>query len=220
MTATATQRQELREGDAHAARSSRHGWARHRHLDVLLVHRPHAARDLADAVHLLCYLYGRHPSLVDLTLAGCIAGPARAWLVEAANQFENERLYLVRLASAVGPWPSTPGAGQTEAALQSQRHAIETLARSERRGCALGATTALLADWPAIRPVLDHAAIRAGIDTPRSSLPSSESIVRVIKDAIDTASSERALGFGTEQLLLQHLALFDLLEARALARED
>ena len=33
-------------------------------------------------------------------------------------------------------------------------------------------------------------------------------------------ASERALAFGSEQLLLQHRALFDLLEARAEARQD
>ena len=34
------------------------------------------------------------------------------------------------------------------------------------------------------------------------------------------AASERALAFGGEQLLLQHRAIFDLLEARAEARGD
>ena len=36
----------------------------------------------------------------------------------------------------------------------------------------------------------------------------------------DGPASERALGFGGEQLLLQHRGLFDLLEARAAARGD
>jgi hypothetical protein len=40
----------------------------------------------------------------------------------------------------------------------------------------------------------------------------------VIRKASDTPASERALAFGGEQLLLQHRALFDLLEARAAAR--
>ncbi|MEO7786457.1 MAG: hypothetical protein ABIR77_01340 [Sphingomicrobium sp.] len=221
MTSTAIRRQELSLADAQFARVAGEGSARHPHLASLLAASgPNAARDLADAVHLLCNLYGRHPGLIDLALAGSATGPARAWLAEASDHYERERLYLVRLASAVGPLPSTPGAAQTENALQSQRHAIETLARSERRGCALGAATALLADWVAIRPLLDRAAARAGVEAPLPSLPGEASIARVIAAAVDTASSERALSFGAEQLLLQHRALFDLLEARAAARVD
>ena len=46
------------------------------------------------------------------------------------------------------------------------------------------------------------------------------SIVEVINRASDGPASDRALAFGGEQLLLQHRALFDLLEARAEARGD
>jgi hypothetical protein len=221
MTATAPRRQEQSLADAQFARVAEQGSARHPHLTALLgASGKNAARDLADAVHLLCHLYGRHPGLLDLALSGCTTGPTRAWLAEASDHYERERLYLVRLASAVGPLPSTPGAVQTENALQSQRHAIETLARSERSGCALGAATALIADWVAIRPMLDRAAARAGVECPLPSLPGQASIARVLAVAIDTSSGERALSFGSEQLLLQHRALFDLLEARAAARVD
>jgi hypothetical protein len=114
--------------------------------------------------------------------------------------------------------PSTPGAAETEATLVAQRHAIETLAKSERRGCALGAATALMADWPAIRALLDRAADRNGLDRPGLVLPDQESVVRVINGGVDGLAGERALGFGGEQLLLQNRGLFDLLEARAAAR--
>jgi hypothetical protein len=40
----------------------------------------------------------------------------------------------------------------------------------------------------------------------------------VIRRSSDSPASERALAFGGEQLLLQHRAIFDLLEARAAAR--
>ena len=53
-----------------------------------------------------------------------------------------------------------------------------------------------------------------------SALPDEASVVAVIDAASDTPASERALGFGSEQLLLQHRGLFDLLEARAEARSD
>jgi hypothetical protein len=181
---------------------------------------PHAGRDLADAVHLLCSLHGRYPGLIAIALEGCADEQTRGWLEHASDSFERERLYLVRLTSAVGPMPSTPGAAETEASLVAARHALETLAASERTGCALGAATALVGDWWPIRRLLDRAAARAGLDCPAPSLPDEASVVSVIEMASSTSASERALAFGGEQLLLQHRALFDLLEARAEARGD
>ena len=181
---------------------------------------PHAGRDLADAVHLLCSLHGRHPGLIELAAGRSPDGPARAWLSRAAEDFEQERLYLVRLAATVGPLPSTPGAAQTESGLQAQRHALETLATSERHGCALGAASALIGDWAAIRRILDRAAARAGADQRPLALPERSSVAQVIGSVSDNLAASRALGFGAEQLLLQHRALFDLLEARSSARAD
>jgi hypothetical protein len=207
--------------DAQLARVAAQGSADHAYrLSLLSANGPNSARDLADAVHLFCSLYGRHPGLIELALNNCPAGPVRDWLREASDAYERERLYLVRLTAAVGPLPSTPGAAETEAALVGQRHAIETLAKSERRGCALGAATALIADWASIRAVLDRAADRMGMQKPALTLPDEPSIVRVIADGTDGLASERALGFGGEQLLLQNRGLFDLLEARAAARVD
>lgn len=130
--------------EAQFARVSAEGSANHPHRTALLASSgPSTARNLADAVHLLCSVHGKFPGLADLALAGCPAGAARDWLRQAAESFERERLFLVRLTSAVGPIPSTPGAAACESALAAQRHAIETLARSERKGCTLGASTAL-----------------------------------------------------------------------------
>lgn len=207
--------------EAQFARVASAGSARHPQLLALLASSgPSSARDLADAVHLLCALYGRHPGLIDMALKSCPKGPTHDWLAEAAEAFERERLYLVRLTSAVGPQPSTAGGAQTEAALLAQRHALDTLATSERSGCALGAATALVEDWRSVRRLLDRASHRAGIDVPGSTLPDEESVARAIQSGADTPGAERALAFGAEQLLLQHRGLFDLLEARAQARVD
>jgi hypothetical protein len=207
--------------DAQLARVAAQGSTDHAYrLSLLSASGPNSARDLADAVHLFCSLYGRHPGLIELALNNCPSGPVRDWLREASDAYERERLYLVRLTAAVGPLPSTPGAAETEAALVAQRHAIETLAKSERRGCALGAATALMADWSSIRSLLDRAADRMGMQKPALILPDEASIVRVIADGTDGVASERALGFGGEQLLLQNRGLLDLLEARAAARGD
>jgi transposase len=207
--------------EAHLARVSGSGCARHPHLHALVEGSgPHSGRDLADAVHLLCGLHGRHPGLIEIALTQTAESPVRPWLAQASEAFERERLYLVRLTSAVGPLPSTPGAAETEASLLAQRHALEILASSERTGCALGAATALVGDWWPIRRLLDRAAVRAGLDCPSPSLPDEASLTEVIDLSSDNPASGRALAFGGEQLLLQHRALFDLLEARASARVD
>jgi len=207
--------------DAQFARVEAQGSLAHPHrLSLMKAMGPTHARDLADFVHLFCSLYGRHPGLIELALTNCPAGVVRDWLREASDAYERERLFLVRLTAAVGPLPSTPGAAETESTLVAQRHAIETLAKSERRGCALGAATALMADWPAIRALLDRAADRMGVAIPAMILPDHLSIVRVISEGTDAMAAERALGFGGEQLLLQNHGLLDLLEARAAARGD
>ena len=207
--------------DAQIARVSREGSARHPHLNALLDSSgPHASRDLADAVHLLCNIHGRHPGVIALALLHCQDGTARDWLSHAAEAFERERLYLVKLTAAVGPMPSTPGSAETEASLLAQRHALETLGASERRGCALGAVTALVGDWWPVRRLLDRAASRLGLISPAPSLPDESSIIEVIDLFSDSPAAQRAVAFGSEQMLLQHRALFDLLEARASARGD
>ena len=205
--------------EAHHARVADDGSARHKHVAALLDSSGHEAiRNLADAVHLLCSVHGQHPGLVELVLERS-SGPEREWLSQAADAFERERLYLVRLTSAVGPLPSTPGAAETEASLVTQRHALEILAASERRGCALGAACALVGDWKSLRPLLDRVASRVGVEAPVTILPDEATISELVERASETPAVARALAFGTEQLLLQHRGLFDLLEARAEARE-
>jgi hypothetical protein len=207
--------------EAQLSRVAGEGCARHTYLNALLeTSGRHAGRDLADAVHLLCSLHGRYPGLIEIALQRCPKGPVHEWLSRASDAFERERLYLVRLTSAVGPKPSTPGAAETEASLVAARHALETLATSEREGCALGAATALVGDWWPIRRLLDRAASRATAEAPAPSLPDEASVVAIVEQAAQSAGTARALGFGGEQMLLQHRALFDLLEARAEARGD
>ena len=207
--------------EAQLARVAGDGCARHPYLQALLeATGAHSGRDLADAVHLLCSLHGRYPGLIEIALQRCPKGEVREWLARASEGFERERLYLVRLTAAVGPMPSTPGAAETESSLLAARHALETLALSERNGCALGAATALVGDWWPIRRLLDRAAARAGVESPAPSLPDEGSVVDIIEQAAEGAGPSRALAFGGEQLLLQHRALFDLLEGRAEGRGD
>lgn len=208
-------------GETHRARVQNEGLSGHPYLAMLLdVQGAKAGRDLADAVHLLCALHGRYPGLVAIAAQRADDPLVKGWLERTEASFEIERNFLLRLTASVGPIPSTPGAAQSEASLVAARHAIETLGMSERYGCALGAASALIGDWRSVRPVLDRAASRAGTDGPAMSLPSDEDIEGVINHVAANPVAARAVAFGAEQLLLQHRAIFGLLEARAEARGE
>jgi hypothetical protein len=126
----------------------------------------------------------------------------------------------MRLAVAAGPVPSTPGAADSEAAVSGQSHALQMLARSERRGCALGAAVALVIDWHAFRPLLDHAARRLGIDVPTCRLPRRARPRRGHRGGGGGAVRPPCAGLRASQVLVQHRGLLDLLEARQSARQD
>jgi hypothetical protein len=181
---------------------------------------PHSTRNLADAVHFLCTLHGRFPGVIDHAANRCAQPALQPWFNLALDAFGAERALLARLAVAAGPIPSTPGAGDSESAVLGQRHAIEMLAQSERRGCALGAALALALDWRAIRSVLDAAATRFGIDRPDYRLDEPGEVLGLADDAAAEPAVERALLFGADQVLIQHYRLWDLLEARQQARGE
>lgn len=177
-----------------------------------------ATRNLADAVHYLCTLHGRYPGVIDHAAMRTAHDAARQWAIDAVDAFGIERTYLARLAVAAGPLPSTPGQAESEAAVIGQRHALEMLSQSDRDGCAIGAAIALVMDWRAIRGLLDVAATRLGVDAPVCRLPSGEES-RALAEALSVAPLvERAILFGATQLIGQHRGLWDLLEARQLAR--
>jgi hypothetical protein len=181
---------------------------------------PDAARNLADAVHYLCVLHGRLPSVVDLASRKVTLEQSKGWMEDAATGFALERTYLTRLVVAVGPLPSTPGQSECEAAVVAQHHALEMLARSERTGCAPGAAIGLVRDWAAIRPVLDAAAHRFGLEPMRCTLPDEAATHTFTSMIAQTPAIERAVRFGVEQILIQHAGLWSLLESREHARRS
>ena len=181
---------------------------------------PDAARNVADAVHFLCALHGRHPGVVDLAALRTVDPAARAWLASAADAMVSERSFLTRLAVAAGPAPSTPGGAASETAVAAQRAALSTLAQSDRTGCALGAALAFAADWGPVRNLMAAAASRLGVDIPESSLGDEPELGLIADLAGESSLAERALLFGAQQLAHQHFGLWDLLEARYLARRD
>ena len=187
------------------------------HSDALL-HGAESARNLADLIHYLCTLHGRYPGVIDHAAARVVEPGPRAWLANASHIFAGERAYLARLAVAAGPVPSTPGAGDSDATVLAQRHAMEMLAQSERNGCAVGAAMAVYLDWSSVRSVLDTAARRFGVEIPKFAPDESEAIAAVADGFADTQPLQRALQFGAQQILIQHQGLWDLLEARQQAR--
>ena len=120
---------------------------------------------------------------------------------------------------AAGPVPSTPGETETMAAIAAQRHALDTIALSDRFGCALGAVAALLLDWQAVRGVLDMAAERMALTPAPCSLPDEAQTAAVLAVLPDMPRLDRTLTFGARQFLIQHRCLWDVLEVRAGARE-
>jgi hypothetical protein len=179
-----------------------------------------AGRSLCDSVHHLNSLYGRHPGLTDLVAQRGHHPIIQDWIAGAVDGFARERAYLTRVVVAAGPLPSTPGQAESEAAALAQRHAIEMLAKSDRAGCALGASMAKALDWRAIRSVIDATARRFGVEPPTLLVPSVEETLQAAEQAATGAGVERAICFGAQQMLVQHRGLWDLLEAREVARRD
>ncbi|MBA3676246.1 MAG: hypothetical protein H0W74_02430 [Sphingosinicella sp.] len=190
------------------------------HSRPSLLKGPQSTRNLADAIHFFCSIHGRYPGVMDHAAARSTDPAARAWFATVLEGFSQERAFLARLTVEAGPIPSTPGAANAQSALLSQRHALDMLAQSERNGCALGAAMALILDWGRIRGILNVAGNRMGVEPPSYRLTDIAAI-RSLADSIGSAPLvERAMLFGAEQIMLQHHGLWDLLEARQMARSD
>lgn len=179
-----------------------------------------ATRNLADAVHFFGLLHGRNPGLVDHAAGRAVADAERHWFEQAVSAFGRERAYLSSLGVGAGPMPSTTGQQQCESTALAQSHAIEMLGRSERMGCALGASIALALDWRSIRAVLDAAAARLDVSARPAALPDLHETIALIASYAGTQSVERAMLFGAQQLLAQHRGMWDLLSTRESVRTD
>ncbi len=176
--------------------------------------------DFADFVHLLAILHGQMPGMVDHAAARTAENGARGWLIDAIEAFGEERALLGRLVVAVGPLPSTAGHHEATTAMAQQRRALEMLAQSDRRGCALGAATTLVIEWHAIRALLGEGASRLGFELPACKLPDEDITMMMIDSLPEPDRLARAMQFGAAQLLGQHRGLWDLLSARAAVRRD
>lgn len=178
------------------------------------------AVDFADAVHHLSLLHGQMPGVIDHAANHIVDNAARSWLLKAVDGFGRERLYLGRLVVAVGPMPSTAGQQQMTTIVAQQCRALEMLAQSDRRGCALGASMALVMDWSAIRAILDAGAARLGLEPPNMQLPDHAETIATLDAVEQEFPIGRAAQFGATQLLGQHRGVWDLLQARSEVRHS
>ncbi len=176
--------------------------------------------DFADAIHYLSLLHGQMPGIIDHAARHIIDNAARGWLLSAVAGFAEERSYLGQLVVAVGPLPSTTGQQNMTTIIGQQRRALEMLAQSDRRGCALGASMALVLDWQPVRAIVDSGAARLGIEAPACSLPSAADTIATLAAVEAEFPISRAAQFGAAQLLVQHRTIWDILEARALLRRE
>ncbi|MGD9812132.1 MAG: hypothetical protein AB7U35_12510 [Sphingobium sp.] len=195
------------------------GSASHPHVQMLgAAAGNHGARplaSLADAAHYLCLLHGRFPGVIDHAATRSADNAARQWLVQSCEAFADERAFLTRLSVALGPVPSTSGQNNSDSAVLQQRHALEMLAQSDRRGCAMGAAMTLVLDWAGIRRMLDEAAMRVGLEPMKRKLPGAAETLAVARAIAVDESVSRAIQFGARQLLGQHRGLWELMHARA-----
>lgn len=175
--------------------------------------------DIADLAHFLCILHGRHPGVVDHAANKTADIAARKWLVRAMEAFAAERAFLTRLTVAAGPISGVGASDQSNATVLAQRKALDMLSQSDRDGCALGASFALVLDWHAVRPVLDKVAIKLGVEPHDAILPDADVTLELSRVLNKSAAIERAVNFGAEQILAQHRGLWQLLEARSKARQ-
>ena len=174
--------------------------------------------DIADITHFLCILHGRHPGVVDHAATKTADESARDWLIKAMDAFTAERAFLTKLTVAAGPISGVGAMDQSNSTVLAQRKALEMLSQSDRNGCALGASFALVLDWFSIRPVLETIALKLGVEPRSAILPSPQSTVDLNRALIAASGMERAINFGVDQILAQHRGLWQLLEARSKAR--
>ena len=207
--------------DSVSAAMMQDGSVSHRYFSGLLS-APQAAdpADLADIAHFLCLMHGHLPSIIDHASGHSAEEGMRKWLVDAGKSFAGERALLTKLTVAAGPIVSTVGQEQCNTVVTGARGALEMLAQSDRNGCAFGTAYALVAEWAHIRIILDHIALRTGIETRASTLPDTARNRAVLNSFSQNAAICRAAMFGVTQMLTQHRAIWDLMEARHDSRRE
>jgi hypothetical protein len=169
---------------------------------------------LADIAHFLNISHGRFPGVIDHAANKIVDAEARDWLTAATAAFSAERAFLNALTVAAGPIRRHVDQDKVEALLATQHRSFEMLATSDRRGCPAGAAMAFSLDWQATRGMLDRAALMLGLERVECALPSSQATMALADALSGHPAAERAMAFGSEQLLAQQRGLWQLIAAR------
>lgn len=168
----------------------------------------------ADVAHFLNIAFGRFPGIVDHAAATIGDALARDWLDQSVAGFAVERAFLNRLTVAAGPIHRQVGQERISATLDSLARSMDMLATSERAGCAAGAAIAFVMDWQQTRPLLEHIALSLSIEVPSQALPPRESSLALVDMLSATPAVQRAMAFGSQQMLAQQKGLWRIIEAR------
>jgi hypothetical protein len=169
---------------------------------------------LADIAHFMAISHGRHPGVVDHAADKMAEQSARQWVVEATQGFASERDLLNRMIVAAGPIRRHADQDKITALLGTQARSFELLATSERTGCAAGAAIAFVTDWQLTRPLLERAALALDVEPRPCQLPSIADSHQLVCDLSSSPAIERAISFGSAQILAQQSGLWRLVAAR------
>jgi hypothetical protein len=169
---------------------------------------------LADIAHFLNISHGRMPGVIDHAASKIVDLQARDWLTRATLAFAAERSFLNILTVAAGPIHRHVDQDKVESLLVTQQRSFEMLATSDRRGCPAGAAFAFALDWRATRGLLDRVALMLNIQAPICALPCADDTVALATILAQNAATERAMAFGSQQLLAQQRGLWQLIAAR------
>jgi hypothetical protein len=169
---------------------------------------------LADIGHFMNVCFGRHPGVIDHAGQKIVDQEAREWLTQAIDGFALERSYLNRLTIAAGPVHRQIGQDRVNAVIENHSRSMEMLATSDRVGCPAGAAMAFALDWQKCRPLLDRASMILGIEAPPCLLPKAGSTAQLAHALARRPAVQRAMMFGSEQMLAQQRGLWQIIATR------
>ena len=109
-----------------------------------LVGGPESARNLADAVHFLCALHGRHPGIIDHAAIRAVEPVARAWLLTPSRHRGPSAPFWTRLGC---PLPGPRHAGEPPAKPTLSSNAMPSSLGPSARAAALWFGPRLVVDW-------------------------------------------------------------------------
>jgi len=173
---------------------------------------------IADIAHYLCVAHGRHPGIIEHAASKIIDETSREWLLKAADGFARERIFLAELTVAAGPITRIVGQDETDMLIVNQAKQYHMLASSDRKGCPLGAAASFILDWYNIRQLLDIITLQLSMSAPEMKLPTITDTIQLLDEYANSDSIVRAITFGSDQILSQQRAFWNIIQSRSTSR--